>query len=507
MPLVLLLSAISPSHADVKLPAIFSDHMVVLSGAKVPVWGWADAGEKVTATLAGQTQSAVADADGKWTLAFDKLAFGGPHVMTVEGKNKLTIDDVLVGEVWLGSGQSNMAMTANRSINFDQEKSAADLPQLRMFSVARNPQPKPQTDCEGKWEICTPDTVGGFSATLFYFGRDVQKELKVPMGLINSSYGGTAVESWTSMSAQDKLPEYATISAAWEEKKKMPWDQAEADANYEKQRAAWVEAAKKAKAAGKPAPRAPQRAVEPGLDRNHPSNLFNGMIAPLVPYAIRGAVWYQGENNSAKPFANLYGLQLKTLITDWRSRWGYEFPFAWVQLPDYRAPQANPVEDKQTWPVIREQMLNTLSVPATGMAVTLGLGEETDIHPRNKQGVGKRLALWALHDVYGKSGPSSGPLPSNHRIEGKYVVVTFKHTDGGLKSHDGGELKGFAIAGADGKFVWAQARIDGDKVIVSSPEVPEPKAVRYAWADNPIWSLENGAGLPASPFRTDVEKK
>jgi len=493
--------------ADVKLPAIISDHMVVQSGTKVPVWGWADAGEKVTATLAGQTVSAAADAAGRWSVAFENLAVGGPHVLTVEGKNKLSVNDVLVGEVWLGSGQSNMAMAVRSSLNYSEEQSAAHLPTLRMFTVARNPQPEPQADCVGTWQVCTLDTVGGFSATLYFFGRDVQKQLQVPMGLINSSYGGTAIESWTSMPAQAKLPEYAEISASWEAAKLKPFDPAVAEEHYKKAATAWREDARLAKAAGKPVPRQPQLAVAPALDRNHPSNLFNGMIAPLVPYAVRGAVWYQGENNSGKTYRHLYALQLRTLIADWRGRWGYDFPFAWVQLPDYKAPQVNPVEATQTWPINREQMLLALDVPHTGMAIALGLGEANNIHPRNKQEVGTRLAMWALHDVYGKPGSPSGPLPSGHKVQGGEIVVSFYHADGGLKSHDGGPLKGFAICGEDGKFVWADARIDGERVIVSSPEVPAPKAVRYAWADNPVWSLENGAGLPATSFRTDADQK
>jgi sialate O-acetylesterase len=241
------------------------------------------------------------------------------------------------------------------------------------------------------------------------------------------------------------------------------------------------------------------------LDPNHPGNLFNGMIEPLIPYAFRGAIWYQGEGNAAQTYNLHYGEQLKALITEWRSRFGREFPFAWVQLPDFKAPQQKPVEESY-WPIIREQMLKTLAVPKTGMAVALGLGEEKDIHPKNKQGVGFRLSRWALHDVYQQEGPAGGPLPVEHRLSGDGIVVTFKNTDGGLKSRDGKELKGFAIAGPDLKFVWAKAEIQGNTVHVSSPDVKQPIAVRYAWADNPIWSLENGAGLPATPFRTDADK-
>jgi sialate O-acetylesterase len=491
----------SAVRADVKLPAIISDHMVVQSEASVPIWGWADQGEQVKVTLAGQSQSATAGDDGRWTVTFTGLPAGGPHVLSIEGKNSLNVNDVLIGEVWLGSGQSNMAMVVQGCLNVEEEKSAANLPHIRMFTVERNSQPSPQKDCNGKWEIANAKTVGRFSATLYFFGRSLHKELNVPVGLINASWGGTPIEAWTSMPAQSKLEEFATIAAPWEQQKAKPWDQAKADAAYEKAMAGWRQKSKEAKAAGKPAARAPQKQVDPRLNQNHPANLFNGMIEPLVPYAFRGAIWYQGESNAGKEFRNLYGLQLQTLIEDWRLRFGHEFPFAWVQLPDFREPQKTP-NDESTWAIVREQMLETLKTPKTGMAVTLGLGDEKDIHPKNKQEVGKRLAMWALHDVYGRKTASCGPLPVEHEIRGKEVVVSFTHTEGGLKAHTG-ELKGFAIAGDDKTFVWADARIEGNKVIVSSKDVAAPKAVRYAWADNPVWSLENAAGLPASPFRTD----
>jgi hypothetical protein len=501
--LALGLSVSSVSLAAVKLPAIISDHMVLQADTAAPIWGWADAGEEVIVSIAGQTRTAKADKDGKWSVKLDPLKVGETHTLTVKGSNTLTVQDVLVGEVWLGSGQSNMAMTVNRALNFEQEKAQANLPKLRMFSVVRNPMPTPQKDCQGAWEICTPETVGGFSATAYFFGRELHRELKIPVGLINSSYGGTAIESWTSMDAQSKLAEYKTISEPWTKLIAAGWDPAKAEAEHATKLAAWKEAGARAKAEKKPVPRAPQKPVDPKLDRNHPSNLFNGMIAPIIPYAFRGAIWYQGESNSAKPFANLYGLQLETLIKDWRARFGHEFPFAWVQLPDFKAPQKSAVET-QRWPIVREQMLKTLSLPKTGMAITLGLGEERDIHPKNKQGVGQRLSLWALHDVYGrKDVVSSGPIPIKHEIKDSRIEVSFDHAEGLRSAKGGNELKGFAIAGENKRFVWAKAQVKGDKVVVSSPDVPKPMAVRYAWADNPVWTLENSAGLPATPFRTD----
>ncbi len=502
----LLIAAAHTATAAVKLPAILSDHMVVQADTPVPVWGWADPGEQVTVSLAGQTATATADADGKWRATLGKLqATAQPQTMTVIGKNTLTVNDVLIGEVWLGSGQSNMAMRVESSLNAGQEKAAATLPQIRMFTVERAATTEPQTDCKGQWMVCSPETVGAFSATAYFFGRELHRELKQPVGLINSSWGGTAVEAWTSIEAQSKLPGYSAISATWKEATAKPWDEAKAQADYQAARAKWIETVKAAKAAGKPYGRAPLPPVDPRLHQNHPANLFNGMIAPIIPYAIRGAIWYQGEHNSNKPYANLYGLQLKTLIADWRARWGTDFPFAWVQLPDYLAPQQEPVEMLQRWPVIREQMLQTLSVPNTGMAVTLGLGEEKDIHPKNKQGVGQRLSLWALGEVYGKKvAATSGPLLKSHVIKDRNVILTFDHAGAGLQSKDGGEeLQGFAIAGEDRRFVSARARLLNGRVVVNSPAVPNPVAVRYAWANNPVWSLQNSAGLPASPFRTD----
>ena len=505
IPLLLLISA-TAGFADIRLPAIISDHMVVQAETQVPLWGWADPGETVTVSLAGQSATATTGAEGKWTATLKPLkADAKPQTLTFQGKNKLTVNDLLIGEVWLGSGQSNMAMSVSSSKDYEKEQAAATLPALRMFTVERASTTEPQADCKGQWIVCAPDTVGRFSATAYFFGRELHQKLKLPVGLITSSWGGTAVEAWTSEEAQAKLPEYPTILAPWKEATSKTYDEAKALADYQTALARWKEAAAKAKAEKKPVPRAPKTPVNPRLEPNHPANLYNGMIAPLIPYAFRGAVWYQGESNAGKPFAHLYGLQLKTLIEDWRARWGHEFPFAWVQLPDFKAPQQAPVELYQSWPVIREQMLRTLSVPKTGMAVTLGLGEEKDIHPKNKQGIGQRLSLWALGAVYGqKVAAASGPLLKSHVIKDNTITLTFDHIGEGLLSKDGGEeLKGFAIAGADQRFVTARARLVKERVVVASPEVKEPVAVRYAWADNPVWSLENSAGLPASPFRTD----
>ena len=397
--------------ADVTLPAIFSDHMVLQADASVPVWGWAEPGEKVSVTIAGQTKSYTTGADGKWMVKLGKLKCGEAATMTVKGNNAITINDVLVGEVWLGSGQSNMAMTVNRAKDFEQEKAAANLPRIRHFRESSGASLTPQEKCAGKWELCSPDAVGSFSATAYFFGRELHRKLGAPVGLINSSVGGTPVEAWTSLLAQKDFAGLKPLFESWE-KKQATWDPEKAKAAYVKQLAAWKESVKKAKASGSKTRRQPREPVEPRLDSHAPATLFNGKIAPLVPYAIRGAIWYQGESNAGQ--GQLYHLQLSTMVKDWRARWGQgDFPFAWVQLPNFHAAQKEPVEETG-WPLVREGMLKTLALPNTGMAITTDIGEADDIHPKDKQTVGKRLAMWALADVYKQKGvASSGPRNAN----------------------------------------------------------------------------------------------
>jgi sialate O-acetylesterase len=343
--------------------------------------------------------------------------------------------------------------------------------------------------------VCSPETVGGFSATAFFFGRDIHRALGVPVGLINSSVGGTPIESWISRRAQEQTPE---LKAALElrQKEDARFDPVAARAKYEKDLAAWKEAAAKARAEGKTPPPAPRDPVAIRARKGDIGGLFNGKIAPLAPYGLRGMLWYQGEANSTPPTAPFYRHQLPLLIKDWRARWGAEVPFAWVQLPNFEGAGRD-------WPTVREAMLHTLRLKDTGMAVAIDIGDPRDIHPTNKQEVGRRLALWALGTVYGqKVAAVCGPLPVGHEVRGGEIVLSFKHSDGGLVAKDG-DLKGFLIAGDDRQWKPAQARVAGDKVIVSSPLVAKPVAVRYAWENNPVCNLYNGAGLPASPFRTD----
>ena len=459
----------------------------------VPVWGWARAGEKLEATLAGQTAATVAGKEGRWMLKFAPLKAGGPFELVVKGDgSRITVKDVLVGEVWLGSGQSNMAMTVSRAKDYEAEKKSAAFPQIRMFTVGGGVSKNPKQDCEGRWVVCSPESVGGFSATAYFFGREVHRKLNVPVGLINSSVGGTPIESWVDASAQEAVPELLPLL---EQIRTAPFDPAAAKATYEKEKAAYATKVKEAKAEGKPAPRAPRDPVVLHERKHDVGGLFNGKIAPLIPYALRGFLWYQGEANSIAERAPYYGHSLQLLVKDWRQRWREEdAPFAWVQLPNFES-------RGDGWCLVREGMLQSLKLPNTGMAVTIDIGDNKDVHPTNKQDVGSRLAQWALGSVYGHEVAVSGPRYLKHEIIGPHVVVKMSHTDGGLVGkHD---LRGFLICGEDRQWRQAEVKIDGSKLFISSPEVPRPVAVRYAWAEVPVVSLWNGAGLPASPFRTD----
>jgi sialate O-acetylesterase len=496
----LFLLAAGTARADVKLPSVFTDHAVLQYGMPVPIWGWADPGEKVSVAIGKQTASTEADAKGKWQVSLGPLNTGKPVTMIVKGKNQITIKDVLVGEVWLCSGQSNMALRVSGCKDFEKEKAEAKYPQIRMFQVANRPAQTPEEDVPGTWIVCSPETVGGFSATAYFFGREIHKRLDAPVGLINSSVGGTAVEAWTSMDVQKNKKYLASLFADWN-RRAANYDAVKAKTRYEKQLAAWKEAAAKARAEGKRPPRRPRAPVDPRSDRNHPSNLFNGMIAPLIPYALRGAIWYQGERNARTvETARLYRQQLPLLIQDWRKRWGQgDFPVYWVQLPNFKERKDDPGETS-AWAVIRESMAACLRVPNTGMAVTIDVGEAKNIHPKNKQAVGKRLALAALAQAYKQDVVGKSPSYRSHAVRGNEIVVTFD-TGGSKLVSKGDEVRGFALADAKGQWHWAKARIDGDQVIVSHPDVKKPTGVRYAWGDNPDCNLYNAAGLPAGPFR------
>ena len=477
------------SQAAVKLPALFSDHMVLQADKAAAVWGWADAGEEVSVSIAGRKKSVKADAVGAWSLKLDPLPASSQAQTLVIGDR--TIQDVLVGEVWLGSGQSNMAMSVKGANDLEGTKAKAALPNIRVFTEGSGGAATAQTGRKGSWVVCAPETVERFSATAFFFGRSLHAELKVPVGLIVSAVGGTPIEAWISPEVQKADPKLAPFLEMMK-KSRESFDEAKATAQYERQLAQWTEATKAARAAKKPLPKKPRDPVDTFKRKGDIGGLFNGKISPLVPYTLRGAIWYQGEANSPDEKAPFYQAQLAALARDWRTRWADEFPFAWVQLPNFRRPGNG-------WPQVGDGMRRALEdVSRRGMAITLDIGDAKNIHPTNKQEVGRRLALWALGDVYEKSVPAtSGPLMSGTTVRGNEIVVSFKHA-AGLKSE--GPLTDFEIAGADGKWLPAEAKIAGETVIVSNAGITEPKHVRYAWKDNPSACLRNGADIPASTF-------
>ncbi|MCX5660800.1 MAG: 9-O-acetylesterase [Planctomycetota bacterium] len=645
----------SRAAADVQLPHIFSDHMVLQQKQPIPVWGSAEPGEEVAVSLDGKTIKTKGDDKGRWMVRLPaREAKPGQKALTlmVEGKNKLAFTDVLVGEVWICSGQSNMQMAVAQCNNAAAEIAAAKFPEIRFFSVPNITAPFPKEDCEGGWSVCAPDTVGGFSGVGFFFGRHVHETLKVPVGLINTSWGGTIAEAWTSGPAlRAKHPEFnaaldevestsdAAKDAAAAYKAKMEkydqarkaayameddlegaaklaapdlddsgWKTMALPANWKAKElpdvdglvrfrktidipAAW--AGKEiilwtgpidevdntwfngALVGGKgkfrtndtsfwSVPReyhVPGKLVKPGpnvvavrvynavgagglcgapaetmfaeladgSDKTHiplagdwrynvelalpplppnanapnsPSLLFNSMIHPLIPYGIRGAIWYQGESNIGRD--KQYRTLLPTLVADWRTRWGEgDFPFLVVQLANHTP--RNPAPEESGWAALREaQAMAVATMPNAGLAVSIDIGDAADIHPKNKQDVGIRLGLAARAIAYKEEVAFHGPTFKAMAVKEGKARLTFTHVDKGLVMK-GDALKGFAVCGADKKFVWAQARVEGDEVVLSSEQVPEPTAVRYNWASNPEGNLYNGEGLPAVPFRTDVD--
>jgi len=504
---LLLVAALGGSGvAELKLPSVFSDGMVVQRDQAVAVWGWADPGQSVTVAFAGQVQTVKAGADGKFTAKLKNLkASKEERVLAVSNAagEKREVKSVLVGEVWLCSGQSNMSMSVSRSKDYEKEQAAANHPLIRMFLTGSVTSLKPEKDCPGSWKVCTPENVGAFSAAAYFFGRRIQQELDVPVGLIRTSWGGTRVEAWSPMESLKKFPEIMKTKAA-EDEKAAKYDPAAAEKRYQEQKAAWLVKVKEAKAAGKKPPRAPQKSQHPHQSQHYPANLYNAMINPFVPYGIRGAIWYQGESNAnTLERAIIYRDMLENMVTEWRKDWGSEFPFYAVQLVNFKAPQVAPVEDSP-WAFNRESFLKFhQEVPNAGIAVGIDVGEANDIHPKDKQTIGYRLAQQALVRTYGKDMVAGSPMYKAMKKNGSKIVLSFDDVGSGLMAKDGA-LKTFAIAGADKKFVTAQAVIAGNTVVVSSPEVKDPVAVRYAWANNPVGcNLYNKEGFPASPFRTD----
>jgi sialate O-acetylesterase len=444
----------SPAVAEVTPNPLFSDNAVLQRDMKIPVWGIAADGENVTVKFAGQEVSTTAKG-GNWRVDLKPIKAGGPFEMTIGGTNTIILKNILVGEVWIASGQSNMQWTVKLSDKPEETIAASANPQIRLLTVTRRATPEPQTNIplDNKWVECGPNTVGEFSAVAYHFGADLAKHLKVPIGLISTNYGGTPAEAWTSKEAIAADP---TLKA--------------------------------------------YHGVAANDKSSSPSGLYNAMINPLIPYGIRGAIWYQGESNAGRAFE--YRTLFTTMIKDWRTRWGEgDFPFLLVQLAPFTAIKPEPGDSD--WAELREaQYLATKNLPNVGMAVITDLGDEKDIHPKWKQPVGHRLALAARAMVHGEDVEHCGPILASKTIEGDKVILTFDHAKGGLAAKEGA-LTGFTIAGDDRKFVRAMAEIDGNKIVVSSPDVKKPVAVRFGWANFPVVNLFNKADLPATPFRTD----
>lgn len=486
----LALSAASSARADVKLPNVFGSHMVLQQGQKNKVWGLADPNESIVVTIGSQKQTATANEKGSWEVWLEPLSVGGPLSMTVAGKNKITFDDVLVGEVWICSGQSNMQWDVNASNDADLERATAHYPKIRLLSVPQVGTQEPQWNFEGKWTVCTPETVGSFSAVGYFFGRQLHQTIGVPIGLIDNAWGGSAAEAWINRERLAADSKYKPLLERWEQIEK----------NVDKNRADWANAVAKAKAEKKQLPRNPDEVLRGNA---RPANIYNGVLKPTIGYGIRGVIWYQGESNAGRAYQ--YRHLFPLMITNWREEWGQgDFPFYWVQLADFLAEKSEPGES--AWAELREaQTMTEKKLPNTGQAVIIDLGEAKDIHPRNKQGVATRLARLALSDVYGvKNIATRSPAFKAMKKDGKKVVLTFDHVDGGFRPFDVNELKGFTIAGSDRKFVNANAKVTGPNTIeVWSDSVNDPQAVRYGWADNPIVNVYSNAGLPLTPFRTD----
>jgi sialate O-acetylesterase len=465
------------ARADVKVPAIFGDHMVLQRGVKIPIWGTASPGEKVTVKALNASQIATADEKGNWRVTMDPIQSEQPFVLTIQGNNTIDFTDVIVGEVWVCSGQSNMEFRLDQAKNAKEAIAAADNPQMRLFIVQHNYTDEPQADVKGgKWMVCSPDTVGHFSAVGYFFGLDLHKNLNVPVGLIESNWGGTRAEAWMPKDAFDRL--HLAYEPQWTEE--------------------WLHP-KQNPASTRPTPERPFEA---------PTVLFNGMINPIVGYAIRGVIWYQGESNAPHP--KEYHDVMAALIKSWRERWGQgDFPFLIVQLANFHVPKNNNTvsngDQDSGWPGVRESQAQLVKdVPNVGLAVTIDIGESRDIHPKNKQDVGKRLALAARKIAYGQDVEFSGPTLKSMQVQDGKSILTFDHASGGLVNK-GDDLEGFEIAGKDGKYVKADAKIDGDKVMVSADDVKDPQSVRYGWSDDPKCTVYNKSELPMGPFETQAK--
>lgn len=491
----------SLARAELKLPAVIGDHMVLQQKQANPIWGWDAVGTKVTVTFAGQTHNATAGADGKWTVKLSPVAANAtPQVLTIIGSEKREIQDVLVGEVWMCSGQSNMGFTLNGDWNGDIEALASKHPNLRLIRVPQVGSQELKTDFRGQWRASAPDTARGFSAVGFLFGRYIHEITGVPVGLIDNAWGGSAAEAWIRRETIEGDPRFAALMESTRRR--------ETDLQSEKGKAAfedsvtkWKEASAKAKAEKKQAPTQPANFL---TGNARPGNIFGGVVHPTLGYGIKGVIWYQGESNAGRAFehAELFPF----LIEQWRKEWGQgDFPFYWVQLADYMAEKTDAAESvKSTWAELRETQTKALRLPNTGQAVITDLGEGKDIHPKNKHDVAARLVRWALVKDYGQKVLYRSPELKSMSVAGSKATITLDCFGGKLRAFDVADARGFVVCGEDKVWRWAKGKVTGDDTVeVWSDEVAAPIAVRYAWADNPVCNLSTNEGLPVTPFRTD----
>jgi len=476
----------SLATADVTLPNVFGNSMVLQRDHQNPVWGKAAPGEQVTVVVDAQKHSTTADDKGNWRVVLEPMSVGTPKELVVTGKNEVRFTDVLIGEVWICSGQSNMQWSVSSSNNFDLEAPAANYPAIRMINFPQVGVQEPiWSHDRSHWMVCSPETVGNFSAVGYFFARQLNQTLNVPIGMINNAWGGSACEAWIERDQLASDPQYAPMMERWS---KM-------EANYEalSTKKELDEEDKKAMAG-----------LKQQMTGNHrPANIYNGVLSSHIGYGIRGAIWYQGESNAGRAYQ--YRELFPLMISNWREKWGQgDFPFYWVQLADFKAEQPEPAGSD--WAELREAQTMTMAKLAkTGQAVIVDIGEGYDIHPRNKVDVGMRLARWALANDYGIKLPFRSPEYKSMEVAGDKVVLTFDYVGGGWRPFDVNEPIGFAVAAEDKKFVWAKAKILPDgRIEVSAESVSAPASVRYGWADNPVCNLYSRDDLPLTPFRTDT---
>ncbi len=487
----------TPIFSQLRLPSIFGDHMVLQQKQSNTVWGWANANETVTIRIFGQSHTTSADQKGHWKIKLRPIPAGGPYRMQIEGdKSQFFFDDVLVGEVWICSGQSNMAWTVNNSNSAELELLTANYPNIRLISVPRVGTQNAQDDFEGEWSLCSPETVKDFSAVGYFFGRRLHQALDVPIGLIDNAWGGSAAEAWIKRDVLENDGRFDELMKYWKD--------TESDYDYETLLEDWkkrVDAWESQDATEREGPRPRQ----PGnlMTGNHrPANIYNGVLHPTIGYGIKGVIWYQGESNASRAYQ--YRDLFPLMIDHWREEWDQgDFPFYYVQLADFQSETDKPGDSN--WAELREAQTMTMDhLSNVGEAVIIDVGEGRDIHPRNKQTVANRLARWALGRDYHKDILYRSPTYQSMSKDDNKIVLTFNHVGQGLYTFDTREARGFSISGDDQQFVWAQAKIiSSNQVEVWSDKVQDPVAVRYAWANNPVCNMYSRDGLPMTPFRTD----